>query len=471
MKRFQDVIKNKAKREVDVGHKIEWTRRDFLAHGLYSFSACLALPSLPALVAKSAFAATSNEIGSGFIPFMCFDMAGGAALAGNFLVGKDGGPDDWLASYSTLGWNPRGSDKIDRRFGLPMAANKSGIFAGLVATMSPEAQARLRFASVCHFSPLDTGAAKQNMAALATVSGAFGRQFKNGLASLNSLSGGNSDTALTTGMSLKPSYFDNLDSLKALARFGGPVDQNTDAKYLSLMARASNLLTAEQIETVQSGPGSRTLRDRVRQYLAGSGDGAGIEIDPRTEEVIRRIYNIARTTSPIDSRVIQATIVRNVIKGIAGTGVWTLGGCDYHTGNSQFGDAQDREMGEAIGRAVEYAHSVGAPFFFQLITDGSCSAPSGTRNWRSDTNEGMQIFGYYRPEGAPEYNKPNMQIGCFTNGQGADRSTLVGADPHRAALAVFANYCHIQGKLDEFKKITRVFSDRDIEQLLVFSPN
>jgi hypothetical protein len=471
MKSKQLFEKLKSEREQSVGHKIGNSRREFLAHGLYSFSAYLALPSIPALFAKMAFADECGATAAIGLPFMCFDMAGGAALAGNFLVGKAGGPDDWLASYDALGWNPRqGADPIDRRFGLPMSSTKSGLFRGLTQTMSAEAQARLRFGSVCHFSPLDTGDSRQNAAALATALGSTGSVFKNGLATIQSQSGGNSRSALI-GTTLNPLYFTNFNDLQSGLTFGGAPLLGFGPERLQAMAVASGRLTAEQIDAVQTGAGGLALKERVRCFLQDSSAGQAGNLDPRRNAVAKNIYAINETSLPTDTAVITSAIATNVIDGFAGPSVWTLGGCDYHTGSNAAGDAKDLEMGQVIGRAVEYAHRVQKPFFFQLISDGSCSAPSGTRNWNSDTNEGMQVFGYYRPSGAPEYLRPNMQIGNFTDGQGADRSTIVGADPTKAAMAVFANYCQVQGKIADFKNMSRIFSDQDLSSLLIFPPS
>jgi len=63
-----------------------------------------------------------------------------------------------------------------------------------------------------------------------------------------------------------------------------------------------------------------------------------------------------------------------------------------------------------------------------------------------------------------------MQIGHFNNSQAAERATLVGDDPRRATLATIANYCNIQGKLDEFQTITsRLFSTEQLQSLLVLA--
>src|SRR4051812_24064082 len=88
--------------------------------------------------------ANSNQL-QPQVPTLIFDLAGGAALPGNFLVTKEDG--SWLQSYDTLGWDPRESGAVYTGFGLPMAAKASQILQGMLRTMSTGAQAGLRLGS------------------------------------------------------------------------------------------------------------------------------------------------------------------------------------------------------------------------------------------------------------------------------------------------------------------------------------
>ena len=96
------------------------TRRDFIRQGLMTGAASVIGPSLLGMFAnpRDAYAQLSSDIntmrtncgitvqGAGKIPFICFDLAGGANVAGsNVLVGLQGGQQDVLttAGYSKLG--------------------------------------------------------------------------------------------------------------------------------------------------------------------------------------------------------------------------------------------------------------------------------------------------------------------------------------------------------------------------------
>ena len=93
-------------------HKRPVTRRDFLAQGFLTGAATVVAPAILGLllnprVARATLLAGPQSLlgvcnitgGAGKIPFICFDLAGGANIAGsNVLVGKQGGqldlPDD-----------------------------------------------------------------------------------------------------------------------------------------------------------------------------------------------------------------------------------------------------------------------------------------------------------------------------------------------------------------------------------------
>jgi hypothetical protein len=96
------------------------TRRDFLAQGFVGGSATVIAPTALGLLMspRKADAALSDDLnalrqglcdiqqGAGKVPFICFDLAGGANIAGsNVLVGQQNGQTDFLTSagYSKLG--------------------------------------------------------------------------------------------------------------------------------------------------------------------------------------------------------------------------------------------------------------------------------------------------------------------------------------------------------------------------------
>src|SRR5579863_9719562 len=101
-------------------HRRPVTRREFLSQGFMRATATVAGFSVFSLFADphKAYATLAPDIaalkaspcnittGSGMIPFICFDLAGGGNIAGsNVLVGGPGGQHDFL---STAGYNRLG---------------------------------------------------------------------------------------------------------------------------------------------------------------------------------------------------------------------------------------------------------------------------------------------------------------------------------------------------------------------------
>ena len=118
------MTKKRTKRQWDApqfhpDHPRPVTRRQFVAQGFMS-GAAYTVGGLAGLFAdpRLAFGALSTDLdllrtnpcnitdGAGKIPFICFDLAGGANIAGsNVFIGKEGGQSDFLstAGYEKMG--------------------------------------------------------------------------------------------------------------------------------------------------------------------------------------------------------------------------------------------------------------------------------------------------------------------------------------------------------------------------------
>lgn len=448
------------------------TRRDFIAQGFIGFSAVTTLPTLTGLGISAALADDCGGGGGGgskMTPFMAFDMAGGAALPANFLVGKQGGPMDFLASYDKLGWDPKESGALDDQFGLPMSAKYSGLLEGIIENTTPEARANFRMGGFCHNAQDDSQSNPLNSSTLVLNAGCRGMYVTNGLGSMKSNSGGRSRAVLDDS-NLKPVFVGSVNDVVGSTSFGGPGFNGAGAGPLKVLAQAAADLRNIQKSAYRDWIGGAEL-DKLSKcaYEKSLQFVEGVEgLDPRQDAEARAAYGIAQNSPEGDANVVAASIAMNALRGYSGPGVWTLGGCDYHNGTSTTGDAKDKEMGVQIGRAIELAKRLGKPFFFQLFTDGGCDATTGTRKWRGDSGgKCMTVIGYYNPAGAPKMIR--QQVGHFTNGQGAERATLIGSSPAKVAYAVFANYLNTMGMLGEFEKYAPgIFTPAELDEVMIF---
>lgn len=447
------------------------TRRDFLAQGAIAFGATMTLPS----AFGQGLRAAAIDCGGGdsistMTPFMAFDMAGGAALPANFLVGKEGGPKDMLASYDKIGWDPKESGSLNEDFGLPMSAKYSKILAGILANTSPDARKNLRMGGLCHFAQDDTSGNKLNAASLILQSGFRGALVSNGMGLVDSVSGGNSAPVMAN-IALRPTIIRSVTDALGATNYGGQALTNFKIQQKKTLAQSALALNKSQaMDYVDEVDGqmladlSQCAYEKSLSFLQ-SAEG----LDPRLDATVRAVYQLQQNSNPADGNSVAATLAMNTLKANSGPSVWTLGGCDYHDGTQTTGDGKDMEMGVQIGRAIELAFRLQKPFFFQLLTDGGCDATQGTRSWRGDSGDKcMTVVGFYNPKAAPKMIR--QQVGHFTDGQGAERSTLIGSEPALVGYAVLANYLNVHGKLAEFRTLAPgVFpTDAQLRSVLLF---
>jgi hypothetical protein len=161
-------------------HSRPVTRRDFVAQGFLTGSAYALGGGVMSLFSnpRQALAALSGDLdtagcgislgGAAKIPFICFDLAGGANIAGsNVLVGKEGGQMDFLstAGYSKLGLpgdmvpgltDANGQPFANTDFGLAFHSD-SAFKRGMEASMSPGRGTQLNGAIIPARSDNDTG--------------------------------------------------------------------------------------------------------------------------------------------------------------------------------------------------------------------------------------------------------------------------------------------------------------------------
>jgi len=447
------------------------TRRDFLTHGVLAFGAMAAIPTFASRLPNWA----KKIVDASSTPFMAFDMAGGGSMHGNFLVGKAGGPTDLLKSYDTLGWDPREQGSLNTDFGLPMSAKYSKILQGILTSASAGARANLRMGSFCHnVAEFDSDSNNLNSTILVYKSGSHGAYIGKGLGLLDSFSGGNS-SAVQGAANYAPIVINNMGDLLHAVTFGGDATQNMPLNQVTALAQGGVDLNAAQNPDYINLPGGYTLATNATpaygQTLALLNGVQGL--DPRGDTLAPGIYNISTQTPDDDMNAIAAGLAMNTILGNCGPSTWTLGNCDYHTGAAADGDGQDLIIGTQIGLAVEYAFQAKKPFFFQIITDGSCSAEGGSRDWNADSFANMTIIGYFNPTAPPQYvmdgNNPRYQVGAFTDAQSPDTTTVVGNSPDRVTCAAFANYLNVCGRLDEFNNYAPgVFSDKELQSVLIF---
>jgi hypothetical protein len=479
-------------------HKRPVTRRDFLAQGFTAGTATVVAPSLmmprraaadldPGLNADLVACGITGLGDNAKIPFICFDLAGGANIAGsNVLVGQRGGQLDFLSTqgYSKLGLpgnmlpNNSQVDYVDTRFGLAFHAD-SAFLRGMLEKTSEATRANVNGAVIAARSENDTGNNPHNpMYALARY-GVKGKLLTL-IGSQNSDSGGNSMApARYMDPQFRPTKIDRVRDVIGL------VDTGDVATVLSA---DDTVRTLEAMYHV-----SRRKLERVSTRLTDNVDVNGV-IMTRDAAIKRQLscaylktaYTIDRFGDPAalnpaaDPRITNlfggpnfsndnefektASIMKLVIDGNAGAGTITMGGFDYHTGERATGESRDLRAGRCIGACLEYAALVGVPLMIYVFSDGSLSSNGriddsiggrGKGEWTGDNQQtAASFFLVYNPLGRPallDADNPaaaalHQQIGYYSAGGDVVTSSSPAANNVNLLVeTVLLNYMALHG--------------------------
>lgn len=517
----------------DPNHRRPVSRRDFLAQGFITGAASVAGPSLYGLFAnpRDAHAALSPDIealkqscgiavqGAGKIPFIAFDLAGGANVAAsNVLVGGQGGQMDFLSTqgYSRMGLPgdmipgvaevtptlTSNGDHTDTSFGLAFHSD-SAFLRGMLARVSPQAMANTNGAVIPARSDNDTGTNPHNPMYGINKAGADGSLLTL-IGSENSDSGGNSmSPADMIDVAVRPTKVDRPSDVTGLVDTGklvGLLNQQDAVAVMESIARISEQKLGQVNTEVTT---DEVIKDLVQCGYVKSADltdrfGDPQALNPELDPLI-----VGPTAGPGGSIFTQAefdaerefrkaaSVMKMVISGFAGAGTVEMGGYDYHGGRRAEGEIKDFRAGNCMGACIEYAHRVGIPLMMYVFSDGSVSSNGaiddtvegrGKGEWASDNSTtAAAFFMVYDPNGRPALidtglgPERHQQIGYFR----ADGSVETGGTPaannvNLLVETVILNYMALHGQSPgDFRNLfpnTGLGNDALMESLTAFQP-
>jgi hypothetical protein len=493
-------------------HKRPVTRRDFVAAGMLTGPSMVIGPAwLGALLkANRAGAALSPDIeamlgptqcavptASGGIPFIVFDLAGGANLVGSeVIVGTQGGQTNFLstAGYEKLGvpgnMVPSSSANIDASLGLLWHADgaiKRGI---LSKATTPATAAGTNGAVFCAESQNDTQANPHNPMYGIADAGAQGLLLTL-IGTQSTVSGGNSQAPMALiNPALQPTTISQPSDATGLVSTGGASADPTSIAVIESQTRISggNTPFVAGTETSIGGamsapsggtPGVQlltdptadtTLKNQVRCAYAKSAYTADAFGNPAALDPTQDPLIIAGSTPIFTATDFQnsdvaatATVMKLVIDGYAGAGTITLGGYDYHDGTRATGEGRNFTAGQMIGAVLEYAQRKGKPVMIYVISDGSLSSNlmvdnsvggRGKLGWQGDNSSvASTFFLVYSPTGRPKLRNgaAGQQIGYFSS----DGSVVTTGSPaansvNQLAQLAILNYMGLLGTDAQF---------------------
>jgi len=493
---------NEPLRHVD--HARPVTRREFIAQGFATGAATIMGGSLlNGLMSSKAYSALSPDLealkaacgiatqGAGKIPFICFDLAGGANIAGsNVLVGKQGGQLDFLttAGYSKLGLpgdmipsivNPQTAtnDFINSSLGLSFHSD-SAFLRGITEKLGPTTAANINGAVIPARSDNDTGNNPHNPMYGINKVGADGSLLTL-IGSRATDSGGNSMApASMINPEVRPVKVDRPSDVTGLVDVGDLISllsqQDAVAVMESIQRLSSNKLS--NINTQVST--DAVIKDLINCGYVKSADladrfGDPTALNPAIDPQIvgtNGIFSQMEFDNDSEFRK-AASVMKLVINGFAGAGTITMGGYDYHTGDRSTGELRDLRAGRAMGACLEYAARVGVPLMLYVFSDGSLASNGqvdnsvdgrGKGQWTGDNSStAASFFMVYNPNGranlmgaTAEAQARSQQIGYMRSDASVETASSPAANNVNLLVeTVVLNYMALHGEQGQFSTL------------------
>ena len=465
--------------------------------------------------------------GANKIPFICFDLAGGANIAGsNVLVGKEGGQTDFLSTsgYEKMGLpgdmipglidpdSQRPYENFDLGLGFHLdSAFRRGILGSLKGSGSEQF---INGAVIPARSDNDTGNNPHNPMYGIARAGLGGIGANGEILTLagseNTESGGNSMLPQALyDPELRPTKVDRPADVVNLIDTGDLVGILSKDDATAVMESIYRL-TDKKLDQVNTGiTRDAVVKEMVRCGYLKSADIAerfgDLIIDPSKDpEIVDQPNGVPGTgiftedeffgLNGADGRSARefqktASIMKLVINGFAGAGTIEMGGYDYHGGARAEGEVKDERAGRCMGACLEYAARMGKPLMMYVFSDGSLSsngaidnsdAGRGKGEWSSDNSSTAgSFFLVYNPGrkptiigATPEIQAVHQQIGYMDAGGSVARGATPAANNVNLLVnTVILNYMALHGEQGSF---ANVFMNHglgaDLDRLTAFTP-
>lgn len=491
-------------------HKRPTSRRDFIAQGFTAGAASVFGGSVFSLFAnpQNAFAELSSDVaqlrnscgiavqGAGKIPFIAFDLAGGANITGsNVLVGGPNGQEDFL---SVQGYNKQGIPDsmipeaaaqngaqpsfVDKDLGLAFHTD-SGFLRGIKEKLNTEAFGKIDGAVIPARSDNDTGNNPHNPMYGLNAYGSNGSLLSL-IGSVNSDSGGNSMAPnYMINASVRPTRVNRPSDVTGLVDIGDLttiLDQSDAVAVMEAIQRISD----EKLKKVSTGMISPTqqnvtradvVKELVRCGYVKSADLADRFGDPNTLNPLTDPNIVGESgifsTAEFGDREFQkaASVMKLVVNGFAGAGTITMGGFDYHTSERATGEARDLRAGRCMGACLEYARRMKKPLMIYVFSDGSVASNGmiddseggrGKGVWTGDNSStAASFFLVYDPASGLSINTSSKapaprQIGYMRPDASVETTATVAANNvNTLAETLILNYMALHGEQGQFTSL------------------
>lgn len=516
-------------------HSRPLTRRDFIRQGFLAGGGMVIGGALWGLFPRAAEAVLSADIqtmasnsgcplgtfAGGKIPFICFDLAGGANIAGsNVLIGNQGGQLDLLttAGYSKLGLPgdmlpgqveaapsaTSNGDFTDTTLGLAFHST-SAMLRGIIDKVSLATAANINGAVIPARSDNDTGNNPHNPMYGIARAGATG-EIVTLIGSRNSESGGNSMApAAMIDPEIRPTKVDRPSDVTGMVDTGNLTGILTDpsdvvAVMESMTRLSDSKVTLGTIDPRLSPAENAAIKNRLRCGYINAADiadrFAGVVVDPSADTDIvgaSGIFSQAEFDGDSEFRK-TASVMKMVLdgatSGYAGAGTITMGGYDYHTGDRATGELRDLRAGRCMGACLEYAARKGRPLMLYVLSDGSVASNGQLDNsingggkgvWTGDNSStAASFFLVYNPIARPQLlgatateQARHQQIGYMRSDASVETASSPAANNVNLLVEmIILNYMALHGEQGNFQSLfgNTLGNSAPLDSLVAFQP-
>ncbi len=464
------------------------TRRQFLSAGVVSGAALVTLPLLGGRVHAEVIAnldaaglqasACGISPGAGKIPFICFDLSGGANIAGsNVLVGREGGQLDFLttAGYARLGlpgdMTPNLPGFTNTSFGIAFHSDSAFLRGMQRRAVTPATAANTNGTVIAARSENDTGNNPHNPMYGIHRAGADG-QLLTLIGSVSSESGGSSMApAAMINPAVRPTKVDRASDVTGLVdtgelgtMFGNPQDAVSVLESMAVLSNQKLGKMNTQVPARDADIKKAAKCGYVKSAYLAERFSSPAALNPALDPRIVGPAGIFTQAEYDAEREFQKTaaVMKMVVDGNAGAGTIQMGGYDYHTGERATGELRDLRAGQCIGACLEYAARAGKPLMIYVFSDGSLSSNGMVDNsvdgrgklvWTGDNQStAASLVLVYNPGGPPVLRAPTrQQLGWYSG----DGSVVTSSSPAANAVnllveTVILNYMALHGDEGQF---------------------
>lgn len=464
------------------------------------------------IAAKRAACGIASQ-GAGKIPFICFDLSGGANIAGsNVLIGQKGGQLDLL---SAAGYNKQGlptdmtpasstTNFVDQSLGLAFHTD-SALLRGIKSKINAITATKTNGAVIAARSENDTGNNPHNPMYGINKAGANGSLLAL-IGSRNSDSGGNSmSPASMINLEVRPTKVDNPSDATGLVDVGDLVSLMSQEDTVAVMESTYRISDKKLNHVTPGTTRDAVLKEMLRCGYVKSADlaarfGDPSAIDPIADAAIvgsSGIFSFSEFDGDSEFRK-TASVMKLVVNGYAGAGTVQMGGFDYHTGDRSTGEQRDERAGKCIGACLEYAARKGMPIMIYVFSDGSVFSNGMIDNsvegrgkgvWTGDDQQtGSAFFLVYNPTKRPvlmdgsssdpttitSAQQLHQQIGYMrASGDVETASSPAGNNVNLLVETVILNYMALHGQQGDFKTIfpnNGLGNSTMLDKLTAFNP-